>query len=124
MTMRDTVLIVEDDENLRTVLARTLRARQIEVVEVASAEAAVAALGRGLRPRLVLLDIQLPGASGWDFLREDGLVAAGSPPVVITSASSVSPRRLTDPRVAGYLPKPFALDAFLATVKRFVGVAQ
>jgi DNA-binding response OmpR family regulator len=124
MTMSDTVLIVEDDENLRTVLARSLRARQIEVVEVASAEDAVAALGRGLRPRLVLLDLHLPGASGWDFLREDGLVAAGSPPVVITSASSVSPRRLTEARVAGYLPKPFALDAFLATVKRFVGDAR
>lgn len=124
MTTSDTVLIVEDDETLRTVLARSLRARQIEVVEAASAEDAVAALGRGLRPCLVLLDLQLPGASGWDFLREDGLVAAGSPPVVITSASSVSPRRLTEARVAGYLPKPFAFDAFLATVKRFVGTAR
>lgn len=124
MTLGDTVLIVEDDENLRTVLARSLRARQIEVVEAASAEEAVAALGRGLRPRLVLLDLHLPGASGWDFLREDSLVAAGSPPVVITSASSVSPRRLTEARVAGYLPKPFTLDAFLATVKRFVGAAR
>jgi two-component system response regulator RegX3 len=124
MSAKRSILIVEDDENLRTVLARSLRARQIEVVEAASAEAAVAALGRGLRPRLVLLDLQLPGASGWDFLREGGLAAAGSPPVVITSASSVSPRRLTEARVAGYLPKPFALDAFLATVKRFVGAAR
>jgi DNA-binding response OmpR family regulator len=122
MTVGDTVLIVEDDENLRTVLARSLRAHKIEVVEAASAEDAVAALGRGLRPRLVLLDLHLPGASGWDFLREGGL--AGSPPVVVTSASSVSPRRLTEARVAGYLPKPFALDAFLATVKRFVGAAR
>jgi DNA-binding response OmpR family regulator len=124
MTLGDTVLIVEDDENLRTVLARSLRARQIEVVEAASAEDAVAALGRGLRPRLVLLDLHLPGASGWDFLRGDGLVAAGSPPVVITSSSSVSPRRLTEARVAGYLSKPFALDVFLATVTRFVGAAR
>ena len=121
MTRGETVLIVEDDENLRTVLARSLRARQIEVVEAASAEDALAALGRGLRPGLVLLDLHLPGASGWDFLHEDGLVAAGSPPVVITSASSVSPRRLTEARVAGFLPK---LDAFLATVKRFVGAAR
>jgi two-component system response regulator RegX3 len=124
MTVGGTVLIVEDDENLRTVLAHSLRAREIEVVEAASAEDAVAALGRGLRPRLVLLDLHLPGANGWDFLREEGLANAGSPPVVITSAASVSPRRLAEARVAGYLPKPFALDAFLATVKRFVGAAR
>jgi CheY-like chemotaxis protein len=118
------VLIVEDDENLRTVLVRTLRARGIEVEEAISAEDAVDALAGGLRPRLVLLDLNLPGATGWDFLREAELVKAGSPPVVITSASAISPGRLAQARVAGYLPKPFALDAFLATVQRFIGAAR
>jgi CheY-like chemotaxis protein len=124
MTQRDAVLIVEDDESLRAVLARSLRARRIEVVEAASAEAAIELLGRGLRPLLVLLDLQLPGATGWDFLREADLANAGSPPVVITSAASVNPRRLADASVAGYLPKPFALDAFLATVQQFIGAAR
>jgi CheY-like chemotaxis protein len=118
------VLIVEDDENLRTVLVRTLRARGIEVEEAISAEDAVDALAGGLRPGLVLLDLNLPGATGWDFLREAELVKAGSPPVVITSASAISPGRLAQARVAGYLPKPFALDAFLATVQRFIGAAR
>jgi CheY-like chemotaxis protein len=118
------VLIIEDDENLRTVLVRTLRARGIEVEEAISAEDAVDALAGGLRPRLVLLDLNLPGATGWDFLREAELVKAGSPPVVITSASAISPGRLAQARVAGYLPKPFALDAFLATVQRFIGAAR
>ena len=124
MTAGSPVLIVEDDEILRTVLVRTLRARGIEVEEAVSAEDAVDALAGGLRPRLVLLDLNLPGATGWDFLREAELVKAGSPPVVITSASALSPRRLAQARVAGYLPKPFALEAFLATVQRFIGAAR
>jgi DNA-binding response OmpR family regulator len=124
MTEGDRVLIVEDDENLRTVLARSLRARGFEVEEAVSAEDAVEALAGGLRPRLVLLDLNLPGASGWDFLRGAELVRAGSPPVVITSAAAVSPRRLVTARVAGYLQKPFALEVFLAMVHRFIGAAQ
>ena len=115
------VLIVEDDENLRTMLALSLRARGFQVQEASSAEDAVQALAGGLRPRLVLLDLNLPGATGWDLLREPQLAKAGSPPVVITSAVAVSPRRLTEARVAGYLPKPFGLATFLATVERFIG---
>jgi DNA-binding response OmpR family regulator len=118
------VLIVEDDENLRTVLALSLRARGFQVQEAASAEDAVEALAGGLRPRLVLLDLNLPGATGWDLLREPQLAKAGSPPVVITSAVAVSRRRLTEARVAGYLPKPFALATFLATVERFIGAPR
>jgi CheY-like chemotaxis protein len=124
VTAGSPVLIVEDDENLRAVLVRSLRARGIEVEEAVSAEDAVDALAGGLRPRLVLLDLNLPGATGWDFLREAELVTAGSPPVVITSASAISPGRLAQVRVAGYLPKPFALEAFLATVQRFIGAAR
>ena len=124
MTAGSPVLIVEDDENLRTVLVRTLRARGIEVEVAISAEDAVDALAGGLRPRIVLLDLNLPGATGWDFLREAELEKAGSPPVVVTSASAISPGRLAQAVVAGYLAKPFALEVFLATVQRFVGAAR
>ena len=75
----------------------------------------------GLRPRLVLLDLNLPGDTGWDLLRGDAIAAAGSPPVVITSATVVSPKRLTEFGVAGYLPKPFPLETLVSTVERFTG---
>ena len=69
---------------------------------------------------MVLLDLNLPGDTGWDFLRGPALAAAGSPPVLITSATTVSPRRLAEFRVAGYLPKPFALETLVATVERLL----
>jgi DNA-binding response OmpR family regulator len=114
------LLLVEDDETLRHILAIQLRGRGYEVDEAASAEAAVAALAGGLRPALVLLDLNLPGDTGWDLIRGPHLAEAGSPPVVITSAVTVDPRRLTEHAVAGYLPKPFAVETLFATIERLL----
>jgi DNA-binding response OmpR family regulator len=114
------LLMVEDDESLRRIVARHLRHQGFEVEEAASAEAAVEVLQGGLRPALVLLDLNLPGDTGWDLLRGPELASAGSPPVVITSATTVSPKRLTDFHVAGYLPKPFPLETLVATVERLL----
>ena len=58
----------------------------------------------------MILDLNLPGDTGWDLLRGSSLAAAGSPPVIIASATTVSPRRLAEFDVAGYLPKPFPLE--------------
>jgi DNA-binding response OmpR family regulator len=115
------VLLVEDDPTLRTTLARHLALRGFRIAEAESAEAAVALVGDGLRPALVLLDLNLPGMTGWDFLRGGTLAAAGNPPVVATTATTVNPRRLEELHVSGYLPKPFAVETLVATVERFLG---
>jgi CheY-like chemotaxis protein len=64
------------------------------------------------------LDINLPGASGWDFLRTGGLRAAGSPPVFVVSATAVPAARLREFGIAGFLPKPFALPTLIEIVER------
>lgn len=115
------VLLVEDDESLRAILARHLAVKGFRVEESASAEAAADQLAGGLRPRLVLLDLNLPGGTGWDLLRGTAFADAGSPPVVVTTATTVNPSRLRELAVAGYLPKPFAMETLVATVERFVG---
>lgn len=115
------VLLIEDDQNLRTILARHLASKGFRVAEAASAEAAADQLSIGLRPALVLLDLNLPGRTGWEFLRGTSLAEAGHPPVVVTTATAVNPSRLRELDVAGYLPKPFAMETLVATVERFVG---
>ena len=112
------VLIVEDDDDLRAVLARYLRHQGFVVAEAASAEAAVRAIRDGARPALVVLDINLPGDNGWDLLRGPSLAEAGNPPVVIASALPVSPKRLAEFGIAGYLPKPFPIETLVDTVER------
>ena len=112
------VLIVEDDEQLAHVIARHLRARQYAVDLAPSAEEAGRLIASGLRPTVVLLDINLPDESGWGFLRSGRLLAAGSPPVYIGSATTVSAPPLPEFGVAGYLPKPFALPTLMEIVER------
>jgi DNA-binding response OmpR family regulator len=68
----------------------------------------------------VLLDLNLPGDTGWDLLRSPTYAGAGSPPVVVTSATTVSPRRLKEFQVAGYLPKPFPIETLVDTIERLL----
>lgn len=117
---RGSVLIVEDDDSLRPIVARHLRGQRFEVSEASSAESAMALLDSGLRPDVVLLDVNLPGDTGWDLLRGPALRGADAPPVLITSAGSVSPKRLAEFGCAGWLPKPFPLETLVDTLDRLV----
>jgi DNA-binding response OmpR family regulator len=118
------VLIVEDDESLRQIVSRHLRAQGYDVAEASSAEGAARAIENGLRPGVVILDLNLPGDTGWDLLRGPALSVAGSPPVVITSATTVSPKRLAEFGCAGYLPKPFPLETLVATLERVLNTKE
>lgn len=118
---RGKVLIVEDDESLRPIVARHLRGQRFQVSEASSAEAAISLLSGGLHPDVVLLDVNLPGDTGWDLLRGPALPAADSPPVLITSAGSVSPKRLAEFGCAGWLPKPFPMETLVDTLDRLIG---
>ena len=112
------ILFVDDDEGFRRIVARHLRAHGYQVEEAESAEDALRQVDAGFQPGVVLLDLNLPGQTGWDLLRGPQLARAGSPPVVITSATTVSPKRLAEFHVSGYLPKPFPLETLIATVER------
>ena len=114
------VLLIEDDEPLSGILSAHLRGRGYVVTTASTAEAARADLLAGLRPDIVLLDINLPGETGWSVIRSDALIAAGDPPVVVASAMAVNPARLREYGVAGYLPKPFAMETLGTTLERLL----
>lgn len=117
---RGTVLLVEDDDSLRQIVARHLRAQRFGVIEAASAESAASLLDDGITPDVILLDVNLPGDTGWDLLRSHALQAGDSPRVVITSAGSVSPKRLAEFRCAGWLPKPYPLETLVDMLDRLI----
>lgn len=115
-----TVLLVEDDISFADMVQRSLRAHGYTVVAVDTVREAERRLNGGLRPGVVLLDINLPEESGWALLRGRSLTDAGSPPVIVVSAMTLSSRRLRQYGVAGSLPKPFSLETFLGVVERAV----
>jgi two-component system response regulator RegX3 len=110
--------MIEDDMPLATVVSKHLRARGHEARIAASAEEATEIIRGGYRPTIVLLDINLPGESGWAFLRSGTLAAVGGPPVFVVSATAVPPSRLREFECAGYLPKPFSVPTLIEIVER------
>jgi CheY-like chemotaxis protein len=116
------ILLVEDDEVLRSVVERNLRARGHAVETAVDVQSALAHL-RTKEFDLVLLDINLPDQTGWDVLRTaqtEGYFHVHEPdmlngklPVVVLSAVRVSPRRLAEFHPLAYLPKPFPMEALL-----------
>ena len=119
MTTPATILVVEDETSIASFIAAYLRNAGYAVKTAATAQAALIQLV-GDSPALIILDLNLPGDTGWDLLRGPALAAVDSPPVIITSATSVSPKLLAEFRCAGYLPKPFPLDTLEATIERLM----
>jgi DNA-binding NtrC family response regulator len=110
------VLVVDDEEAARYGIRRALGGYDIE--EAGSVEEARGAL-TARRPDLLLLDVNLPGQSGLEFLHE--LAAAGeeSPPVVMITAYG-SERMAVEAIKTGaydYLSKPFEVDELRLVVK-------
>jgi DNA-binding NarL/FixJ family response regulator len=101
-----TILIVDDHAGFRASVRRLLEAEGHEVVgEAADGEGAVREAER-LRPDVVLLDVQLPDADGFDVAaRITG--ADGAPAVVLTSSRdwSDSPELIRRSGARGFLPK-------------------
>ncbi len=84
-----TILIVEDDEEFRTVLAKRLEEHGYRTVCASTGER-VHEMVRQLRPNVVTLDVLLPGMDGWSVLEElkNDPECAGVPVVVISIAAN------------------------------------
>jgi DNA-binding response OmpR family regulator len=108
------ILVVDDEDRLRQTIVRSLAARGHAVDQAGTCRAAVAAATAGDYD-LMLLDVNLPDATGWDVLRE--LQAAGRVvPAVVVSAVPPSAQRVREFQPFGVLHKPFPMDALLRLV--------
>ncbi|MFL5805577.1 MAG: response regulator [Roseiflexaceae bacterium] len=117
------VLVVEDDNHVRPVLARLIERGGFEVAEAADGHAALEMLPQ-VQPNLILLDIRMPGMDGYEVLRR----IKSDPdyqhiPVVVLTASDLGAaarQRVLDLGAALYLEKPIGSEELLAEITRIL----
>jgi CheY-like chemotaxis protein len=112
------LLVVDDDEDIRDTIKSLLELRGYRVVTAGDGEEGLALMRAGSLPRLVLLDLMMPGMNGEEFrtaqLREPRL--ADVPVIVLSGAGKLQNR----PALAGVsvVGKPIELDELFAMVAR------
>ena len=122
--MKKRVLVVEDDAHIRLGLCDALRAENYDVTECQNG-AQAGPLIKQVRPDLVILDIMLPGKSGFDLCRE---IRAGKNrvPILMLSAKGQEIDKVVGLELGAddYVTKPFSLRELLARVQALLRRAE
>ncbi len=121
-TSNQRILIVEDQEDSRRILADLLSSAGYGVLQAASGEEGIA-VATDSKPDLILMDIKLPGIDGYEATRR---IKAHPdledvPIIVITSyAFSGDEQKAVDAGCDAYMSKPVSPNAVLGKVREFL----
>jgi DNA-binding response OmpR family regulator len=124
--VRPSVLVVEDEGNIRELIALHLRLERMEPIEAGDGTTGLE-LGRKQRFDLVILDLMLPGLDGVTLcraLRRDS-VNADSPILMLTARREESDKVVgLDSGADDYLTKPFGIRELMARVRALLRRSQ
>jgi two-component system KDP operon response regulator KdpE len=110
------ILVVDDDETIRTTLAQNLRTHGFDVVD-ASDGAEAADRFATVRPDLVLTDLAMPRADGFELIQR--IRSGSATPIVVLSVrgGDLDKVRALDLGADDYVTKPFSTPELLARVR-------
>ena len=118
MSHRPSLLLVDDDQVLRTRLARAFTERGYEVRTAGDVEAALA-LAREDSPELAVVDLKMPGRGGLELVRELLAIDPATKVVVLTGYGSIATAvEATKLGATYYVPKPADVDDLIAAFAR------
>ncbi|HLS99534.1 MAG TPA: nitrogen regulation protein NR(I) [Porticoccaceae bacterium] len=113
------VWIIDDDSSIRWVLGRALSKESLTIESFENADDALARLGGGEDPDVIVTDIRMPGTSGLELLERLHHEVPDMPVILMTAHSGL------DSAVAAYqggafeyLPKPFDIDELVSVTQR------
>ncbi len=112
------MLLAEDDDAVRGLVVEGLRAAGFAVIAAASAEDALArAVAHPGRIDVLAMDVVMPGLTGMELWRRLAAARPGTRTVFISGypGDALAQAGLADSE-AGFVPKPFSLDALVALV--------
>jgi CheY-like chemotaxis protein len=120
-----TILICEDDDGIRELLVEAVQDEGFTVHIAQNGREALELLSNRQEQYVVLLDLMMPGISGYEILERTAAdpEQLGKHIVVVVSATGfvrpVSPGVIEKHLVRGFLKKPFELDELLALLYKF-----
>ncbi|MEP7288729.1 MAG: response regulator [Chloroflexota bacterium] len=119
-----TILVVEDDTQLRNVLRIVLTEEGFKVEQCEHGQAAMNKLEEnkktGTLPAMIILDLNMPVVDGWEVAKWlDADPALRDIPVIVTSASQEQGETAKALHADAYLIKPFSTDEILGVVDLF-----
>jgi CheY-like chemotaxis protein len=120
------ILIVDDQDSIRSVLRTALTEAGAEVLEAGGGAEGIDLATREI-PDLILLDIAMPAMNGWQVLEAlRGVAETAGIPVVLETSSGDFPSYEQARRhsVAAFISKPFRLVDVVETCRRIVGGAR
>jgi two-component system, cell cycle sensor histidine kinase and response regulator CckA len=104
----ETILVVDDEPAVRSVVKAILQYRGYKVLEAANGEEGLQVLQRGPGSvGLVLLDINMPGLGGWETLARMRELSPRTPVLMLSGSPDKAGHAIADPGAAGVLAKPF-----------------
>ena len=113
------VLVVDDEEDIRSMIRLALELKGYWVVEASDGEDALRQLREGTRPGLILLDLMMPGLNGWDFrdqqLKDPELAEI---PVLVFTGDTRITQKVLELGAAGYVKKPVGFHSLQAVVEK------
>jgi DNA-binding response OmpR family regulator len=118
MPQRKTILVVDDDPELREDVVEQLRVGdEFTAVEAATGEEGLSA-AQAVRPDLILLDVNLPDMDGREVCRRLKAAGVRAPVVMLTAAASDADTvKGLDAGANAYVPKPFRFSVLLAHIR-------
>jgi CheY-like chemotaxis protein len=114
------VLVVEDNEDIREMMALALQLAGADVVCASNGREALALLKERSAPNLILLDLMMPVMNGWELnaaLKRDEMLA--KVPIVVISAMGEGGAAGLDP--AEFISKPVDIDRLIDVVSEHCG---
>src|SRR6516165_455135 len=119
--MAETILIVDDEEQIRSSVRGVLSDEGFRVLEADNGRSALATIAAE-HPRLVLLDIWMPEIDGIQLLRQIEERHPGTSVIVISGHGNIETAvRATQLGAVDFIEKPFSLDGLLQRVERALG---
>jgi len=119
---RATILIIEDEDDIRTFASRVLELEGYRVLQAGDGDEGLR-LARGNQVAMVLLDLRLPGRDGWAVLSQmKSDPELSSIPVVVFTASAGVPQqsRALAEGAADYLVKPLSATSLRKSIARIL----